>query len=103
MGLARSDLKIAVIPIGYADGFSRVLGNGKHGVYIRGALAPTIGNVCMDMCMVDVTEIPCREGDEVILFSTVEQIKSLAKAMNTIAYEVLTSVSARVRRIYTQE
>lgn len=95
--------KIAVIPIGYADGFSRLLGNGKHGVYINGSFCKTIGNVCMDMCMIDVTDITCNEGDEVIIFENASQINMLATALNSIAYEVLTNVSARVKRVYVQE
>ena len=95
--------QIAVIPIGYADGFSRLLGNGKHGVYINGSFCKTIGNVCMDMCMIDVTDITCNEGDEVIIFENASQINMLATALNSIAYEVLTNVSARVKRVYVQE
>ncbi len=95
--------RIAVIPIGYADGFSRLLGNGKHGVYINGSFCKTIGNVCMDMCMIDVTDITCNEGDEVIIFENASQINMLATALNSIAYEVLTNVSARVKRVYVQE
>ena len=95
--------QIAVIPIGYADGFSRLLGNGKHGVYINSSFCKTIGNVCMDMCMIDVTDITCNEGDEVIIFENASQINMLATALNSIAYEVLTNVSARVKRVYVQE
>jgi alanine racemase len=95
--------QIAVIPIGYADGFSRLLGNGKHGVYINGSFCKTIGNVCMDMCMIDVTDITCNEGDEVVIFENASQINMLATAINSIAYEVLTNVSARVKRVYVQE
>ncbi len=102
-GKILSDTKIATIPIGYADGFSRQLGNGKHGVYINGIFCKTIGNICMDMCMVDVTTITCSEGDDVIIFESTKQINDLALALNTINYEVLTSVSARVKRIYVQE
>ena len=98
-----NDTTIAIIPIGYADGFSRQLGNGKHGVYINGIFCKTIGNICMDMCMIDVTNIVCNEGDEVIIFETTPQINQLATALNTINYEVLTSVSARVKRIYLYE
>lgn len=94
---------IATIPIGYADGFSRLLGNGNHGVYIQGVFCKTLGNICMDMCMVDITGLPCKEGDEVIIFENVEQINSLARALNSIAYEVLTNVSGRVKRVYVQE
>lgn len=98
-----NDTTIAVIPIGYADGFSRQLGNSKHGVYINGHFCKTIGNICMDMCMIDVTAINCNEGDEVLIFETTQQINQLASALNTINYEVLTSVSARVKRVYVYE
>ncbi|MEI6020412.1 MAG: bifunctional UDP-N-acetylmuramoyl-tripeptide:D-alanyl-D-alanine ligase/alanine racemase [Bacteroidota bacterium] len=96
-------IRLATIPIGYADGFARSLGNAKHGVYIGGEFCKTIGNVCMDMCMVDVTAIICNEGDEVIIFENTGQINEMAKAMNTISYEVLTNVSGRVKRVYLQE
>ncbi|MDP3557560.1 MAG: bifunctional UDP-N-acetylmuramoyl-tripeptide:D-alanyl-D-alanine ligase/alanine racemase [Bacteroidota bacterium] len=102
-GKLEKDTKIATIPIGYADGFGRLLGNGNHGVYINGIFCKTIGNICMDMCMIDVTDINCEEGDEVIIFESVEQINALAKALNSISYEVLTNVSARVKRVYVQE
>jgi alanine racemase len=95
--------KIATIPIGYADGFNRLLGNGQHGVYINGNFCKTIGNICMDMCMIDVTDIACNEGDEVVIFENTDQINKLATALNSIAYEVLTNVSGRVKRIYVQE
>ncbi len=95
--------RIATIPIGYADGFSRLLGNGKHGVYINSVFCKTVGSICMDMCMVDVSHVSCQEGDEVIIFSNAEQISAMAKALGTIPYEVLTNVSGRVKRIYTQE
>jgi Alr-MurF fusion protein len=98
-----SETKIATLPIGYADGFSRQLGNGKHGVFINGNFCKTIGNICMDMCMVEITNLNCKEGDEAIVFENVEQIKQLASALNTISYEVLTSVSSRVKRVYLQE
>jgi alanine racemase len=95
--------KIATIPIGYADGFNRLLGNGQHGVYINGNFCKTVGNICMDMCMIDVTDIACNEGDEVIIFENTDQTNKLATALNSIAYEVLTNVSGRVKRIYVQE
>jgi alanine racemase len=97
------DTKIATIPIGYADGFGRALGNGNHGVYINGKFCKTVGNICMDMCMIDISDINCEEGDEVVIFENVEQINVLAKALNSISYEVLTNVSARVKRVYVQE
>jgi alanine racemase len=96
-------ITIAIIPIGYADGYKRELGNGKGIVYINGIAYKTIGNICMDMCMVDITGTNCKEGDEVIVFETFGQIHNLSVAMNTIPYEVLTSISARVKRIYVQE
>jgi len=102
-GKVDRDTTIATIPIGYADGFSRLLGNGEHGVYVHGKFCKTIGNICMDMCMIDITEVKCAEGDEVIIFENSEQIRNLARAMNTIPYEVLTNVSGRVKRVYVQE
>jgi len=102
-GLLEKDTTIATIPIGYADGFSRLLGNGRHGVYIRGVFCKTVGNICMDMAMVDVTGLGFAEGEEVIIFENAPQINALAEAMHTISYEVLTGVSARVKRVYVQE
>ncbi len=102
-GKTERDTRIATIPIGYADGFSRSLGNGKHGVYIHGAFCKTIGNICMDMCMIDISGIECKEGDDVIIFENAEQIQALAQALTTIPYEVLTNVSGRVKRVYVQE
>lgn len=102
-GKIESERVIATIPIGYADGFNRALGNGKHGVYISGKFCMVVGSVCMDMCMVDVTGVECEEGDEVVIFETTQQINTMATAMNTIAYEVLTSVSGRVKRVYVKE
>ena len=102
-GIVSKETRTAVIPIGYADGFSRLLGNGAHGVYVHGKFCPTLGNICMDMCMIDVTAVECAEGDEVIIFSNYEELAALAKALKTIPYEVLTNVSARVKRVYVQE
>jgi alanine racemase len=102
-GKTDADISVATIPVGYADGFRRDLGNGKITVLINGNACKTIGNVCMDMCMVDVTGISCKEGDEVIIFENFEQIQKLSDAMHTISYEVLTSISARVKRVYIQE
>ncbi len=102
-GLLEKDTKVATIPIGYADGFSRLLGNGKHGVFINEIFCKTVGNICMDMTMIDVSDVSCEEGDEVIVFENSEQIKLLAGALNSISYEVLTNVSARVKRVYIQE
>lgn len=101
---AVNELKtIATIPIGYADGYHRVLGNNVGKVFIKNQACNIIGNVCMDMCMVDVTGVNCNEGDEVVIFETNEQLMDLSSAMNTIPYEVLTGISERVKRIYVQE
>jgi len=102
-GKVENDITIATIPIGYADGFSRLLGNGNHGVYINDHFCKTVGNICMDMCMIDVTNVVCKEGDEVIIFENNKQLIKTAEALGTITYEVLTSVSSRVKRIYVQE
>lgn len=102
-GLADTDRQIATVPIGYADGLSRKLGNGKGKMYVNSRFAPIIGNVCMDMCMIDITNIPANEGDEVIVFGDLYSLKDVAKDLDTIPYEVLTNVSRRVKRVYYQE
>jgi len=102
-GLAEKETMLATIAIGYADGFSRSFSQGIGSVWIHGELAPVIGNVCMDMTMVDITGIPAKEGDEVIVFGKELTIDSLAKKINTIPYEVLTGTSERVRRIFYAE
>ena len=96
--------RIATLPIGYADGFLRKLGNGKGCVFINGQAAFTIGGICMDMCMVDITHLPhVKEGDTVIVFGNPQHIHQMAETLDTIPYEVLTGISARVKRIYFQE
>lgn len=96
--------RIATISIGYADGLPRAAGNGRFSVLIRGQRAPIIGNVCMDMSMVDVTHIPAAaEGDEVLIFGEGLPVAELADALGSIPYEVFTSVSPRVRRVYVHE
>jgi alanine racemase len=90
----------ATIPIGHADGITRQYGRGKGFVIINGQRAPIIGNVCMDMIMVNVTNIECREGDEVIIFDGTYKASDLAESANTISYEVITSVSQRVKRSF---
>ena len=99
-GLVQRNSRIATIGIGYADGYSRRFSNGVGKVAIHGQLCPVIGNVCMDMTMVDVTDISCKEGDEVIVFGKNPSIFTLAEQLGTIPYEVLTSVSSRVRRVF---
>ena len=102
-GLAKRDLKIATIAIGYADGFSRSFSNGVIKVNVNGQLAPVIGNVCMDMSMIDITDIEAREGDQVIIFGANPTIMEQADAIKTIPYEILTSISGRVKRVYFSE
>ncbi|MCB0675366.1 MAG: bifunctional UDP-N-acetylmuramoyl-tripeptide:D-alanyl-D-alanine ligase/alanine racemase, partial [Saprospiraceae bacterium] len=96
--------RIAVISIGYADGLLRGAGNGRFSVLIRGQLAPIVGNVCMDMCMVDLSQTPdAAEGDEVIVFGKDQPVQLLADSLQTIPYEVFTNISGRVKRLYVQE
>jgi alanine racemase len=103
-GKADRRLRIATISLGYADGLLRAAGNGHFAVLIRGKKAPIIGNVCMDMTMVDVTDIPqAEEGDAVMVFGKDLQVSELAKCLGTIPYEVFTTISDRVKRVYVQE
>ncbi len=102
-GKLKRDTVLATVAIGYADGISRRLGNGNGKMMINGKLAPIIGNVCMDMCMLDITDIQAREGDEVIVFGADYPVTIMADAIGTIPYEVLVSVSQRVKRVYFQE
>ncbi len=100
---ADQDMEIAIIPIGYADGLNRKLGNGKGKIYINGAVCKIVGNINMDMCMVDITGQHINEGDDVIIFGKGHPVAELADAMETIPYEVLTSISRRVKRVYYHE
>ena len=103
VGKVSKNKTIATVGIGYADGLSRKLSNGRGSMLLNGALAPIIGNVCMDMAMLDITGIEAKEGDEVIVFGTNPHIQTVAQAAETIAYEILTGISARVKRVYFQE
>jgi Alr-MurF fusion protein len=102
-GRADTDLTIATIAIGYADGFSRAFSRGVGNVLIKGRKAPVIGNVCMDMSMIDITGIPASEGDEVIVFGKDHPITEVAASISTIPYEILTNTSERVKRIFVAE
>jgi len=102
-GIINDDKRIAIIPIGYADGFDRKLGNGVGEVLINGQRAKVIGNVCMDLVIIDVTNIEAREGDSVEIFGDNLLVSEVAGWLKTIPYEVLTSVSRRVKRVYFQE
>ena len=101
--IAKTDLKIATIPIGYADGISRLWGNEVGYVMIRQQKATIVGSICMDMLMVDVTDITCQEGNEVIVIGQQPSLNDIAKATQTIPYEVLTNISPRVKRIFYRE
>jgi len=101
--IVQKNRSIATLPIGYADGIRRIIGNGKGYVNIQGKKAPIIGNICMDMMMVDVTGIACKEGDTVIIIGENPSLKKYAEWYQTIPYEVLTSISPRVKRIYYRE
>lgn len=103
-GKIHTPKRSATISIGYADGLLRQAGKGNFNVLVQGQKAPIIGNVCMDMCMIDITQIPsAKEGDEVIIFGEQPKVEDLAKALGTITYEVFTGVSERVKRVYIQE
>ena len=95
--------KIAIIPIGYADGYPRELGNGVGKVLIADRLVPIVGKICMDMCMVDVTGLPVKEGDEVIVYGDQNPLDKVAASIHRIPYELMTAVSKRVQRIYIKE
>ncbi|MDO5665220.1 MAG: bifunctional UDP-N-acetylmuramoyl-tripeptide:D-alanyl-D-alanine ligase/alanine racemase [Bacteroidia bacterium] len=97
------DARIATIRIGYADGLDRKFGNRKGEILINGKFAPIVGNVCMDLCMVDVTDIDAKEGDTVVIFGENLSVIKLAENIDTIPYEILTSVSSRVKRVYVKE
>ena len=96
---ANKPTKTATIPIGHADGISRKLGNKNYSILVNNQKASIIGNICMDMIMVDVTTIKCNEGDEVIIFNSQEMIHKMATKAETISYEILTAISQRVKRL----
>ena len=96
--ICRVDSKIATIPIGHADGIGRHYGHNAGTVSINQQTAPIVGNVCMDMIMVDVTSINCLEGDEVVLFGSSFSAEGIAEAVDTISYELITGISQRITR-----
>jgi alanine racemase len=97
------DRKIAIVAVGYADGYSRSFSCGKGSMLINGQLAKVVGNVCMDMTMCDVTSISCEEKNEVVIFGDHPTVEDLSKQIDTIPYEILTNISERVSRIFFQE
>ncbi|MDR1886333.1 MAG: bifunctional UDP-N-acetylmuramoyl-tripeptide:D-alanyl-D-alanine ligase/alanine racemase [Prevotellaceae bacterium] len=102
-GKAAVPTTIATVPIGYADGLNRKLGNGKGYFTVNGKPAPIIGNICMDACMIDITGIDAEEGDRVIVMGDVPSVSEIAEATGTIPYEVLTGISQRVKRVYVSD
>ena len=97
------DSLIAAIPIGYADGLNRHLGN-RHGFcLVNGKKAEYVGNICMDVCMIDVTGIECKEGDSVEIFGDNLPVTELSDRLDTIPYEILTGISERVKRVYFKD
>jgi len=103
-GVVKQDAIIATVRIGYADGYSRKLGNGAGKMWLKGKLVPVIGSICMDMTMIDVTGIEgVQEGDEVIVFGKELPVQKLAEWAGTIPYEIMTGISQRVKRVYFEE
>ena len=102
-GVLQRDSRIATVTIGYADGFDRHFGNGRVSMWVGGKFCPTVGTVCMDAVMIDVTDVPCKVGDTVEIFGEHVPVEQLSEARGTIPYEILTSVSPRVKRVYYRE
>ena len=102
-GRAVNPMRIGIVPIGYADGLSRLLGNGNGKFYVNGQQMPVVGDICMDMCMLDLTAVEANEGDIVVIFDAEHDIADVANACQTIPYEIMTRVSQRVKRVYYQE
>jgi alanine racemase len=102
-GIAEHNIQVATVRIGYADGYLRRLGNGVGSMLLNGQLVPVIGNVCMDMTMLNVTGVEAKEGDEVLVFGAGLPVQEVARQSNTIAYEILAGVSQRVKRVYYEE
>jgi len=101
--IATKERRIATVSVGYADGLFRMLGNGNFSFWINGKSATVVGDICMDMCMIDVTDLNVKEGDAVFVFNAEHPVTELAAATNTISYEVLSRISRRVKRVYFHE
>ena len=102
-GVLKRDSRVAAVPIGYADGYNRHLSNGVGYMLVNGCNCPVVGNVCMDVTLIDVTDCDCQEGDNVIIFGDELPVSVLAEKLDTISYELISTVSARVKRIYFRE
>jgi alanine racemase len=101
--IVERDSRIASLPIGYADGLNRLLGNRKGYCLVNGKRAEYVGNICMDVCMIDVTDIPCKEGDTATIFGEGLSPSELASRCGTIPYEILTGIAPRVKHIYYED
>ena len=101
--MATSDSVIATVRVGYADGYPRLLSNGVGKMLVNGKLVPVIGNVCMDMTMLDISGVDAKEGDEVIVFGEALPVNEMAVLAQSIPYEILTGISQRVKRVYFEE
>ncbi|MFN2394830.1 MAG: bifunctional UDP-N-acetylmuramoyl-tripeptide:D-alanyl-D-alanine ligase/alanine racemase [Bacteroidales bacterium] len=102
-GHLHRETRIGIVPVGYADGLSRRLSNGRGYLMVNAQKAPIIGNISMDMCTIDLTDIPAKEGDEVIIFGKELPVQLLAEKLETIPYEIFTGIASRVKRVYFQE
>lgn len=101
--VSAKDMRIGVIPVGYADGLNRHLGNERSEVWVNGSYCKIIGNICMDMCMIDLSGVNAKEGDTAVIFGLENPVFKLSKALDTIPYEIFTSVAQRIPRIYYHE
>ncbi|MEZ4798866.1 MAG: bifunctional UDP-N-acetylmuramoyl-tripeptide:D-alanyl-D-alanine ligase/alanine racemase [Flavobacteriales bacterium] len=101
--IAKEEMQIATIPLGYADGLRRNLSNGNWSIKVNHTLCPIVGNVCMDMTMIDISKARVSEGDEAIIFDDADSLYRFAQACHTIPYEILTSIPSRVKRVYIGE
>lgn len=101
--IANEDIRVGIVSIGYADGLLRSLGNNNVSLLVNNQLAPVIGDICMDMCIIDLTDIDAKEGDDVVIFNSDHPIEKLAEAAHTIPYEIISRISRRVKRVYYHE
>lgn len=101
--IAENKMRIGIVSIGYADGLMRTVGNGRMSLFVNGMEATVIGDICMDMCMIDITDIEAKEGDDVIIFDGDHSVERIAEAADTIPYEILSRISRRVKRVYYHE
>ena len=101
--ISENERIIAILPVGYADGLSRKMGNRIGNLFINGVRVPIIGNVCMDMCMADITGVKAEAGDEAEVFGKNISIDEIAEKCQTIPYEILTSIPRRVKRVFFRE